>query len=193
MFPYAGLLLFVIGGPLTLCAQDQSTKPLVSHIEQDCSQELFEKAEDSFQLRWRDTENLWRAERELSGVVRLCADAPGGYPAQEHLKVVHEELAEKNLSIALFYLKRYANGKGALAALSRLKNVVERYPEYSKLDQVLSLLGQLNVADGNLDDANGYYQRIVKDFPASQSAGEASIQVCVIDAMRNVGKPVLQP
>jgi outer membrane protein assembly factor BamD (BamD/ComL family) len=67
---------------------------------------MFDNAESSFRLRWRSSQILFRAERELREVIRRCATMPGRYQAEEHLKVVREELAESNLRIALFYLKK---------------------------------------------------------------------------------------
>jgi outer membrane protein assembly factor BamD (BamD/ComL family) len=181
------LLLTVVAAPAVLYAQEQSAKPRAAQSGVSaCTPELFEKAERSFESRLRDSNLRVRAERDLKEVVELCADTPGHYLAEEHLRIVQEELAESNLNIALFYLKKFHDGNGRKqGALSRLRSIVERYPNYSKLDQVLSLLGQINLADNNLDAAAAYYQRIVKDFPASQYAGEASLQLSVIDAMRS--------
>ena len=181
------LLLVVVVAPAELYAQEQSAKPRSAPSGvSECTQELFERAERSFESRLRDSNLRVPAERDLKEAVELCADTPGFYLAEEHLKIVQEELAESNLNIALFYLKKFHDGKrGKQGALSRLKSIVERYPNYSKLDQVLSLLAQINLADNNLDAAAAYYQRIVKDFPVSQYAGEAWLQLSVIDAMRS--------
>lgn len=195
MIRHLALLLLVAAAAVVL-AREQSAKPRLaqSHVS-GCNQELFERAEGSFKIRWRGSELRGRAERELREVVQFCGDTPIRFQVEEQLRLVQEELAESNLNIALFYLKRYHESntkRGKLGALSRLKNIVERYPEYSKLDQVLTLLGELNVADNNLDEAAAYYQKIIKDFSASQYLGEASLQLCVINAMRSGGMPVPQ-
>jgi len=49
------------------------------------------------------------------------------------------------------------------------------------------------VADNNFADAAAYYQRIIRDFPASQYLGEASLQLGVIDVMRKRGMQAPQP
>jgi len=189
------LLWLLVAAPVTLFAQESSTKlRLAQSNDSACDQRLFERAERSFEMRGRGSELLGKAERELREVLQLCGDAPVRYQVEEQLKLVHEELAESNLNIALFYLKRSHEGQGGkLGALGRLKNVLERYPTYSKLDQVLALLGELNVADNNFADAAAYYQRIIRDFPASQYLGEASLQLGVIDVMRKRGMQAPQP
>ena len=187
------LILLVVAAPVALFAQEQSAKPRLAQSNvSGCNEELFERAERSFEIRRRGSELRARAERELSEVLRCCDDAPIRYQVEEQLKP-HEELGDSNLNIALFYLKRFHDGKGGkLGAFWRLKNILERYPTYSRLDHVLTLLGELNVADNNLDEAAAYYQRIIKDFPASRYLGEASLHLCEIDAMRSGGMPVPQ-
>ena len=103
---------------------------------------------------------------------------------------MQEELAETSLQIAKFYLSKSYEGRGGRAgAHSRLQTIVERYPKFTKLDEVLSLLGRLNIDEERLDDAITIYKRIIKDFPNSQYAGEASLQISVIEATRVKQRP----
>jgi tetratricopeptide (TPR) repeat protein len=176
-------LLFLIACPVAIKAQDQGPAP--ESGTPGCSEELFENAEALFRKRqWRSAD-LFKAERELKEVVRLCADTPGRYQAEEHLKIAQEELAEHNLQIALFYLESFYNNRkgGKLGALARLKNIVERYPQYSKLDLVLLLLGD-NVANDKPDEAAIYYRRLIKDFPGSQCAAKASLGLNAVEVMK---------
>lgn len=156
----------------------------------NCTQELFDRAETSFLKRWGGTEILVKAERELKDVVRSCSATPEGYQAEEHLRIVQEELAEINLLIAQFYLSRFYDGRGGCdGARARLNDILQRYTKYTRLDEVLSLLGKLNIRQGYLDDAASNYQRLIKDFPNSQYAGEAFIQLSVIEVMKLNQKP----
>jgi len=151
-----------------------------------CTEELFEKAERLFRYRMWGSETLGAAERRLSEVVRLCPETSGALQAKDQLRIVHEELADHSLSVALFYLDKFRNGKGGKAgALSRLKAMIERYPQYSKLDRVLLLLGELSMNDQNSEEAERYYQRLIEAYPGSQYVGEASMQLCVIDGLKS--------
>lgn len=183
------LLLLMIAAPVASYAQEQAPNPPVPESSvSDCTQ-LFEKAEASFRMKLGRGEERFGAERDLRAVLQLCKDTPFASQAEEQLKVVREELAEHNLAIALFYMNRYrTNGSGRLGARSRLLKIIEQYPEYSKLDQVLSLLGQLNLAEHELQEAAACYERILKDFPASRYVGEALIQLRTIDGLRTGGQ-----
>lgn len=186
---HLGMLVLVFAASAVSFAQNQPVKPSEPQAnELECT-ELLEKANNSFWMRTRGTETQFKAERELKVVVQRCAELPGRYQAEAQLKVVREELAEHNMAIALFYLERYRATGRTFGAVSRLRGILERYPEYSKLDQVLSLLGQLNLTEDKLEEAAACYERILKDFPASQYVGEALIQLRTIDDMRTHGQP----
>lgn len=178
-----GLLLLTLAAASV--AQDHRAT-ITQTTMSECTEQLFEKAEQSFRRRvFGGSEMLGAAERQLSEVVRLCNETPAVLQAEDHLRVVHEEMAAHSLSTALFYLEKFHNGKGGkAAALSRLQTIIERYPQYSRLDQVLFLLGNMNMNDGNLDEATSYYQRIIRAYPTSQYAGEASMQLSAIELLK---------
>jgi TolA-binding protein len=180
-FPGA-LLLLAFAVPIA--AQD-AIPQISQSTASECTEESFEQAERSFKRRKFSSNNLVSAEQQLSKVVRLCKEQPGGFQAEDHLRVVHEDLADHNLYIALFYLGKFFEGKsGKAGALGRLKNIVEKYPEYSKLDQVLFLLGELNMKDRNFDEAASYYQRLIEAYPGSQYIGEASMHLSAIGVLK---------
>ena len=175
------LLIFAVPG-VSQDAFAQITQTTASH----CTEELFQQAEQSFERRKLGSENLALAEKQLSNVARVCKEQPAGFHAEEQLRVVHEELANHNLLIALFYLSKSYCGRGGQAgARSRLKNIVERYPAYSKFDQVLFLLGEINMNDRNFDEAASYYQRLIGAYPASEYIGKASLQLSAIGILKN--------
>ena len=111
--------LCIIGAAISVHGQDQT-----------CTQESLDQAETAYQMRWRGSEMKLRAERELKKLVESCAGMPERYQAEEQLRVVQEELAETNFTIAKFYLEKSRSGKGGTAgARGRLKLIVERYPK----------------------------------------------------------------
>jgi outer membrane protein assembly factor BamD (BamD/ComL family) len=178
LYPIA-LLLCMIGGASGAVGQEKNPET------SGCAQQSFDEAESSYRMRWRDSELKARAEHQLNTLVRSCPATPERDQAEQRLQDVREELAESYLSIAKFYLKNRSNS----GARSRLQAIVERYAKFTKLDEVLSLLGRLNMDGGYLDDAAASYKKLLNDFPNSQYAGEAFIQLSIIDVMRINQKP----
>ena len=179
------LLMFAVPG-VTQDALSQTSRTNASQ----CTEELFQQAEQSFERRKLGSENLAQAEKQLSNLARFCKEQPAGFHAEEQLRVVREELANHNLSIALFYLSKFYHGRGGQAgAVSRLKHIIERYPEYSKLDQALFLLGEINMKARNFDEAASYYRQLIRAHPASQYTGEASLQLSAIGILKNEATP----
>lgn len=167
------LYLLIIGAAISARGQEP----------EDCSRRAYDEADTSYRTRWRGSEMKGRAQRELSALVQKCAATPERDNAQRQLQIVQEELAEHNLQIAKFYLEssRVSSGRRA-GARARLKDVVERYPKYTKMDEVLSLLGQLYMDAGELEDAATCYRKLVNEFSKSRYATEALVQLSVIDA-----------
>jgi outer membrane protein assembly factor BamD (BamD/ComL family) len=130
-----GLSLCIAGAAISVQGQDQT-----------CTQKSLDQAEIAYHMRWRGSEMKFKAERELKKLVQSCAGMPERYQAEEQLRAVQEELAESNFEIAKFYLNKFRLGKGRPAgAQARLELIVERYPNYTKLYEVLFLLGQLSM------------------------------------------------
>jgi len=176
------IVLFLCIGGAVISAHGQESA--------NCTQQMFDEAESSYLMRWRGSEIKGRAERELKELVQNCAASPERHQAEEHLTVVQEELAESSLLVAKFYLNKAPLGKGGKAgARGRLKEILARYTKYTKLDEVLSLLGQLHIDEDYLEDAAACYRRLIHDFPTSQYAGEASIQLSIIEVMKVNQRP----
>jgi len=181
-FLQTGLLVLVFA--IETLGQDAPTPEVSNATLPDCN-ELFEKAEHSFSRRNLGSEMLGKTEQQLKEVVRLCNETPGGFPAEEQLKILHEEQAEHGLQIANFFLNKSHNGHGGtLGAQGRLKDIIERYPNYSHLDQVLFLLGKLRLSDGNLDEAATYFRRLLEEYPGSQNAAQAALELNTIEVFK---------
>jgi outer membrane protein assembly factor BamD (BamD/ComL family) len=153
-----------------------------------CSREFFDAAEARFAKRAFSSQTLAVAEQQLRKITVNCADVPWLAQAKEHLRTAQEERASTSLSIGLFYLERYRLGTSGTieGARSRLAMIVEQYPEFSKLDQVLVRLGDASVVAGRLDEAVACYRRVVKEFPGSQYFGEAALQLNILEGQHHV-------
>ena len=180
-------LLFTVSA-----AQEKSTIPQVLQVADDgCTDELVKSAEKSFNERLFARQPV--AQRRLQEVAWLCQERAPGFRAKELLRVVDEEMADHELAIARYYLlKKLPSGKGGLlGGLYRLEGILKRYPTYSKLDETLSLLVQAHALKGNAETANGYFQRLITEYPSSPYIGQAAIQLNSYDVLKaQSSKPV---
>ncbi len=89
-----------------------------------------------------------------------------------------------NLQIARFYYDaRYAHKKGGLkGAQSRLQEIIEKYPYFCLLDEVIFRYGVTYQQEEEPDEAAKYFQQIVRDYPNSEYADKAREQLNVIGA-----------
>lgn len=105
--------------------------------------ESVDKAE--YYFKYRKYNLLANAEHALNNTVQKCPNISQSSLTnlKKQLLVVQEEQAERNLFIALYYLKMYhLQSSGLTGACSRLKLIAEKYPNFSKITQVQMLLGE---------------------------------------------------
>lgn len=131
----------------------------------------------------RQTSNARKAEQRLKVLLQQFPDTPLRVAAENRLKEVQENLAMHNLQVARFYYARNEHGNGGLkGAQSRLREIVEKYPFFSYMDEVLYRLGDLYVQEEEPDEAAKYYQQVVRDWPNSEYAEKAKDQLTKIGA-----------
>ncbi len=90
-------------------------------------------------------------------------------PAAGQLKICRERIAESEMRVGLFYVRRSA-WPGAIA---RFRNILEAYPGYSELDRAYFELARALEESHRRDEALIYFQRILEKFPESRYAAEA--------------------
>jgi len=131
----------------------------------------------------RQTTNARKAEQRLKVLLQQFPDTPLRDAAERRLKEVQENLAMHNLQVARFYYSRNEHGNGGLrGAQSRLREIVEKYPYFTYMDEVLYRLGDLYVQEEEPDEAAKFYQQVVRDWPNSEYAEKAKDQLTKIGA-----------
>lgn len=117
----------------------------------------------------RDTTEAKLAEMELKEFLLKYPDSPVMPRVKGRLREVQEILAEGDYDIADFYYQ-----KGSYpAARSRMKEVVDKYPNYSGGDTVLWYLGQSLEHLKKPREAAPYYGRILAERPLSPFVPQA--------------------
>ncbi|MDD5544990.1 MAG: outer membrane protein assembly factor BamD [Acidobacteriia bacterium] len=112
----------------------------------------------------RDRTQARDAEEEFKIMLASYPKSPYAPEAQQKLREVQEVLAEGNFEIGRQYFIR----RSYVAAVSRLQETLEKYPDYSGQDRALYLLGQSYERSNNDRAAGTDYAKIVQYFPTSE-------------------------
>jgi outer membrane protein assembly factor BamD len=131
----------------------------------------------------RDRTQALAAEEEFQTFLQKYPNDPLAPQSQQHLREVQEVLAEGDYRIGYYY---YVKGDKKAAAF-RLLTVVNRYPLYSRSDQVLWMVGDIFEKSEHKEVASLYYAKIVRNYPLSGLVPGAK------DKLKAFGAPVPQP
>lgn len=137
----------------------------------------------------RDITHARKAEQRLKVLLQQFPQTKLRPYVQDRLNEVQENLAMHNLQIGNFYYKvKYETKKGGLkGAQSRYKEIVEKYPNFSYMDEVLFRLATTYQQEEEPDEAAKYYQQILRDHPNSEFGEKARDQLSII------GAPIPEP
>jgi len=138
----------------------------------DCSPELFASVDRDYGMRpFRGSD--YRAEKYIRRILEVCPSSKGDPILKSELETLEEELAEHSYSIATYYLNQAEKGKtGLKGAQSRFLEILEKYPQYTKIDQVLVLAARTYEIENNGESYFGGVERLqqlIQQFPSSPS------------------------
>lgn len=111
----------------------------------------------------------------LIGPAAFAQETPQDPPAKDNPVAMLrdpelEKKSDHNVEVAEFYFKKRKSYK---AAIERLIEVVEIYPQYSHADKALFLLGRAHQELGQADEAKERFKQLIKDHPDSDFAKQA--------------------
>jgi TolA-binding protein len=81
-----------------------------------------------------------------------------------------ETAARHNLDVARWYLIKRKAYEGAR---DRLQEIIDTYPDFSRMDEVVFLMGEANLKLKKNEKAADYYNKLLKDYPGSEFAKKA--------------------
>jgi outer membrane protein assembly factor BamD len=125
----------------------------------------------------RDPTYARKAERELEKFLGDFPDSELAPTAEEFLREVQETLAAGAHDVGLFYFSK----KSHLASESRFKEVLEKYPKFSRLDSTLFGLGQSLEKLGRIEEASVYYTRVAAEYPFSDHFDSAKDKLALLE------------
>ncbi|MBP6003109.1 MAG: outer membrane protein assembly factor BamD [Pyrinomonadaceae bacterium] len=132
----------------------------------------------------RDATRAKRAETRLKALLQQYPNSILRTEAQTRLNEVQDNLGLHNLYIAnYYYILSVEQKKGGLkGAQSRYREILEKYPNFKFMDEVLFKIAVTYQLEEETDQAARYYQNIVSDFPNSDYVGKAKEQLELIGA-----------
>jgi outer membrane protein assembly factor BamD len=125
----------------------------------------------------RDQTKTYEAIQKFREMLQLYPGSPHRAQAEERLREAMDNLAEHERLVATFYLKR----KDFEAALPRLETVLERYPNFSKMDVVFYQMGVALSGLGREGEARLYFERVLAEYPESKIAAAAREEITKIE------------
>ena len=131
----------------------------------------------------RDQTEALEAEAAFQRYLQEYPEHPMRAEVEQRLREVQEVLAEGEYRVANFYYIR----ESERAAASRLLELVDRYPLFSRAHQANWMLARVYERTEHGDFAAQFYARIVSDYPLSPLAAEARVKLV------ELGKPVPDP
>src|SRR5438128_1526065 len=137
----------------------------------------------------RDISHARKAEQRLKALLQEYPQTPLRAEVETRLREVQDNLAMHSLQIADFYYGvRYQHRKGGLkGAQDRLKEVIEKYPNFCLRDKALFMYATTFQEEEEPDEAAKLYQELVRDYPNSDFIEKAKEQLNVI------GAPIPEP
>jgi outer membrane protein assembly factor BamD len=127
----------------------------------------------------RDSTNAKKAEQRLRAIKQQYPDSKLMPLVDDRLEEVQDNLGLHNLYIANYYWKqsvKYEKG-GLKGAQSRYLEILEKYPNFSFMDEALYKLGVTYIIEEETDQAARYFQRIISDYPNSEYVDKAKEQL----------------
>ena len=128
----------------------------------------------------RDPSKTIQALAEFKKVITDFPGSDQAREAQDQIKSCEERLAGHGFEIAYSYYRR----KAFRAAISRLSEIMNLYPNYSDLDRVYYTLGDCYFLLNILDQAVPYFSKVVTDYPGQKTTESASKRLAEIEKLK---------
>jgi outer membrane protein assembly factor BamD len=117
----------------------------------------------------RDQDETRKALAELTKVKTNYPNSEYLGPADAKADEARELLAEHEFRIGYFYFRRHSYA----GAIQRFREVLNKYPNYSRKDHLYLRLGESLLGTSKDDEGRLYLQKLVAEFPKSRYVGEA--------------------
>lgn len=138
--------------------------------------ETLQKAEaDIARLRAGETLDVIDTSRRawlgLAGIIKRNPNSELRFRIEPDMLPLEEILGNHDLEIAKFYLSR--EHRGTKGAKDRLLNIVQNYPRFSRMDEVLLDLANASLRDDDSEAARDYLWKAICRYPTGAHVNSA--------------------
>jgi outer membrane protein assembly factor BamD len=132
----------------------------------------------------RDVTHARKAEQRLKALLQQFPNSSLRPEVQVRLNETQENLAMHTFSVGNFYMDKFVRGAAPnpKGAQSRYLEVVQKFPNFSRMDKALYLLAETYIAEEQPDEAVKYLQRILREYPDSEFVEKSTEQLDAIGA-----------
>lgn len=132
----------------------------------------------------RDSTRARRAEQRLRALLQQYPNTGLKDLVNQRLVEVQDNLGLHNLYIANYYYTQSVNQKkgGLKGAQSRYREILDKYPKFSFMDEALFKLAVTYQIEEETDQAARYFQQLVRDYPNSDYVEKSKEQLKLIGA-----------
>jgi len=130
----------------------------------------------------RDQTRTNQALVELKKVISNYPLSEEAKQSQEKINDCEERLADHTFGIGHIYYKTGAHK----AAVSRLKEILTEFPNYSKMDKVYYHLGDSYFKWERFDESIPYFTKLISDFPESKYSKDAMDKMEEIEKKKKI-------
>lgn len=132
----------------------------------------------------RDITRAKKAEQRLRALLQQYPNTILKAEAETRLNEVRDNLGMHDLIVGNYYYKKSVKfEKGGLkGAQARYRDIVEKYPNFSFMDEVLFKLAVTYQVEEETDQAAKYFQDIVRNYPNSEYVKKAKEQLELMGA-----------
>ena len=128
----------------------------------------------------RDQSKTIQALAEFQKVVADYPASEQAREAQEKIKECEERLAQHEATIG----RQYHNSRAYQAAVSRLTELMTKYPDYFRMDEVYFYLGSSHFRMGQPEQAVPFLMKVVSDYPQGKLTKRATKVLKQIEAQK---------
>ena len=97
-----------------------------------------------------------------------------GKPIEPPRDAAMEIAAKHNLDVARWNVTKRKAYEGAR---DRLQEIIDTYPDFSRMDEVFFLMGELNWRLDKVEKAGDFYSKLLKAYPDSEFAKKARLRL----------------